>query len=76
MTLHNQLYFEEFYLAMLVREIFSRSSLFLKVLFSFKHLLNGIQKEFFILPLLNPFLGSGTFPSNLSLLLASIILNF
>ena len=35
----------------------------------------GKQKEFLIDPLLNPFLGSATFPSNLSLLLASITLN-
>ena len=35
----------------------------------------GKQKEFFIDPLLKPFRGSATFPSNLSLLLASIILN-
>ena len=53
-----------------------RSFLLLNVLSSFKQRLKGIQKEFFILPLLKPFLGSGTFPSNLSLLLASITLNF
>ena len=35
----------------------------------------GRQKEFFIEPLLNPFLGSRTLPSNLSKLLASMILN-
>ena len=35
----------------------------------------GRQKEFLIEPLLNPFLGSGTLPLNLSKLLASITLN-
>ena len=34
--------------------------------------LKGKQKEFFIEPLLKPFLGSATLPSNLSLLLASM----
>ena len=36
----------------------------------------GRQKEFFIEPLLRPFLGSATLPSNLSLLHASTTLNF
>ena len=35
----------------------------------------GKQKEFLIDPLLRPFRGSATFPSNLSLLLASTTLN-
>ena len=35
----------------------------------------GKQNEFLIDPLLKPFLGSATFPSNLSILLASITLN-
>jgi len=48
----------------------------LNVLSSLRHSLNGIQKEFLIFPLLRPFLGSEIFPSNLSLLLASITLNF
>ncbi len=57
-------------------KIFFSSSLFLNVLSSFIQSLKGIHKEFSIFPLLSPFLGSGTFPKNLSLLLASITLNF
>ena len=47
----------------------------LKVLSLLRQRLKGIQNEFLIFPLLKPFLGSGIFPSNLSLLLASITLN-
>ena len=56
-------------------KIFTNSSLDLKVLSFFKSSLNGKHKEFGIEPLLNPFLGSFSIPSNLSLLLASRTLN-
>ena len=57
---------------------FSEISLtFLKVLFEvFIISLNGRHTEFGIDPLLTFFLGSGTLPSNLSLLLASITVKF
>ena len=50
-------------------------SLLTKVWSSFISSEKGKQKEFFIEPLLKPFLGSTTLPSNLSLLLASTTLN-
>ena len=45
-------------------------TLSMKVWSSFINSEKGRQKEFFIEPLLRPFLGSATLPSNLSLLLA------
>ena len=50
-------------------------SLLINVRSSFINSEKGKQKELLIDPLLKPFLGSATFPSNLSLLLASITLN-
>ena len=52
-----------------------KSSLFLKVLFSFITSTKGKHTEFGIEPLLTFFLGSGALPSNLSLLRASTTLN-
>jgi hypothetical protein len=49
-------------------------SLLTNVWSSFINSPKGKQKEFFIEPLLKPFLGSATLPSNLSLLLASTTL--
>jgi hypothetical protein len=49
-------------------------SLLINVWSSLINSLKGKQKEFFIDPLLKPFLGSATLPSNLSLLLASMTL--
>ena len=54
---------------------FEISDTFLNVLFSLINSLNGRQIEFGIEPLLTFFLGSGTFPSNLSFPLASITKN-
>jgi hypothetical protein len=51
------------------------SAIFLNVLFSFIISLYGRQRELGIEPLLTFFLGSGTFPSNLSFPLASITTN-
>ena len=48
---------------------------FLNVLSSLISSLKGMHIDFGIDPLLKPFLGSSTFPSNLSLFLASTILN-
>ena len=56
-------------------KISNNSSLDLNVLSFSINCLNGKHKEFGIDPLLKPFLGSFSFPSNLSLLLASRILN-
>ena len=56
-------------------KIFTNSFLDLKVLSFFRSSLNGKHNELGIEPLLNPFLGSFSFPSNLSLLLASRTLN-
>ena len=50
-------------------------SLGIKVLSIFSRSEKGKQNEFSIDPLFKPFLGSGTLPSNLSKLLASITLN-
>ena len=50
-------------------------SLLTNVWSSFINSPKGKQNEFFIDPLLKPFLGSATLPSNLSLLLASTTLN-
>ena len=51
-------------------------SLLIKVLSEFNRSVKGKQKEFLIEPLRKPFLGSVILPSNLSILLASITLNF
>ena len=56
-------------------KISNNSSLDLNVLSFSINCLNGKHKEFGIDPLLKPFLGSFSFPSNLSLLLASRTLN-
>ena len=55
---------------------FKISFSFLNVLSSLIKFLKGIHIDFGIDPLLKPFLGSLTLPSNLSLFLASITLNF
>jgi hypothetical protein len=59
-------------LNLLINIFFFKNSL----LFLFMQFLNGRHKEFLIEPDLTFFLGSTSLPSNLSLLLASIILNF
>ena len=55
---------------------FKISFSFLNVLSSLIRFPKGIHIDFGIDPLLMPFLGSSTLPSNLSLLLASIPLNY